>query len=250
MLTEQRKQWLLECLKRDGRLVAKDLSRELSISEDTIRRDLRDLAREGHLLRVHGGALPASPTVANLAARRVMAPAEKVALGRAAAQLIEPRQHVFIDGGTTHMELLRAIPLDLDVTLITHSPAIAAALEHHQGKVILIGGTLFRHSMVSVGAETERSIARIHTDIAFVGLTGLHHSHGGTTGDYEEALIKQAIVAGAAEAVALVTHEKLGAVSPYTVCATNDLDVVVLPKGSACEPFSGTAVKIIEAEST
>src|SRR5580765_6111244 len=113
MMTTERKRLLLERLGRDRRIVAKDLSLELDLSEDTIRRDLRELAAEGLLQRVHGGALPASPTVANLAARRSMGTEEKRRLGRKAATLIARKQRVFIDGGTTHIELVRALPLDL-----------------------------------------------------------------------------------------------------------------------------------------
>ena len=132
MLTEQRKHLLLQRLKGDGRIVAKQLSAELGLSEDTIRRDLRELAAAGLLQRVHGGALPASPTIANLDARRSMAVEEKQRLGRAGAALVEPGQIVFIDGGTTNLELVRHLPLDLKATIITHSPIIAAALEPHR----------------------------------------------------------------------------------------------------------------------
>src|SRR5262245_18461676 len=104
MLTEQRKKLLLDRLAKEGRIIAKDVSQELELSEDTIRRDLRELAAEGLLQRVHGGAMPASPTVANLAARRSMATEEKGRLGRKAATLISRQQRVFIDGGTTHIE--------------------------------------------------------------------------------------------------------------------------------------------------
>src|SRR6188472_1155323 len=107
MLTSQRKAHILAVLKRDGQVVAKTLSLELELSEDTIRRDLRELASEGLLQRVHGGALPASPTVANLAARRDMATSEKRRLGVKAAALVSAHQRIFIDGGTTNLELVR-----------------------------------------------------------------------------------------------------------------------------------------------
>jgi DeoR/GlpR family transcriptional regulator of sugar metabolism len=229
MLTEQRKQLLLDRLAKDGRIVAKELSVELGLSEDTIRRDLRELAGEGRLTRVHGGALPASPTVANLAARRSMATEEKARLGRKAASLIQRKQRVFIDGGTTHLELVRALPLDLELTIITHSPTIAAALEPHQSiEVILIGGKLFRHSMVAVGAEALEQIQRLRIDVGFVGLTGLHPEEGGTTGDFEEAAIKRAIIARSGESIALMTGEKLGTASAYGVCTLAELSKVVV----------------------
>lgn len=243
MLTEQRKQLLLDRLARDGRIVAKEVSVELDLSEDTIRRDLRELAGEGRLTRVHGGALPASPTVANLAARRSMAPEEKIRLGRKAAKLIQRKQRVFIDGGTTHLELVRALPLDLDFTVITHSPTMAAALEPHQMvEVILIGGKLFRHSMVAVGAEALEQIQRLRIDLGFVGLTGLHPEEGGTTGDYEEAAIKRAVIARSAETIVLVTGEKLGAASAFNVCALKDLSSIVVTRETDMKDFAGLEI--------
>lgn len=247
MLTEQRKHLILDRLRRDGRIVAKDLSVELGLSEDTIRRDLRELAATGQLTRVHGGALPASPTVAGLAARRVMAVEEKQRLGKAAAALVERGQTVFIDGGTTHLALVQHLPLALEATVITHSPQIAAALEPHEGvTLILIGGTLLRHSMVSVGAAALEAISRLRADLFFLGLTGLHPEEGGTTGDYEEAQIKRAIVQRSAEVVSLLTAEKIGAVSPFLVCRAEALSSVIVPRGAAPAALAGACVGILE----
>jgi DeoR/GlpR family transcriptional regulator of sugar metabolism len=248
MLTQQRKKLLVDRLARDGRIIAKEVSQELVLSEDTIRRDLRELAAEGLLQRVHGGALPASPTVANLAARRSLAMEEKGRLGRKAAILISRKQRIFIDGGTTHLELVRALPLDLSLTVITHSPTIASALEPHQAiDVILIGGLLFRHSMVAVGAAALDQIQRLHIDLAFIGLTGLHPKEGGTTGDFEEAAIKRAVVARSAETVALMTSEKIGAVSAYAVCAVKDLASVVVSREAEVKSFARAGVEFVRA---
>jgi DeoR/GlpR family transcriptional regulator of sugar metabolism len=248
MLTKQRKKLLLDRLAEEGRIIAKDVSAELELSEDTIRRDLRELAAEGLLQRVHGGALPASPTVANLAARRSMATDEKRRLGRKAATLVSRKQRVFIDGGTTHIELIRALPLDLDLTVITHSPTIAAALEPHQAiDVILIGGMLYRHSMVAVGAAALDQIRRFNIDLAFIGLTGLHPQEGGTTGDYEEAAIKRAFIARSSETVTLMTREKLGAVSAHTVCAAKDLASVIVPREADLKTFARIGMELVRA---
>lgn len=248
MLTEQRKHLLLHRLKRDGRLVAKDVSAELGLSEDTIRRDLRELAAMGLLLRVHGGALPASPTVASLEARRSMAVEQKQRLGRAGAGLVEAGQTVFIDGGTTNLELVRHLPLDLRATIFSHSPVIAAALEPHQAvEVIVIGGSLYRHSMVSIGAVTLEAISLLRADLCFIGLTGLHPQEGATTGNYEEAAIKRAIIGRAAETVSLVTAEKLGAVSPHVICATAAITTVIVPRDAATEAFEAVGVDVLRA---
>ena len=248
MLTEQRKRILLERLKRQGRIVAKDMSAELNLSEDTIRRDLRELAAAGLLLRVHGGALPASPTVANLDARRTMAAAEKQRLGHAGARLVEPGQIVFIDGGTTNLELVRQLPLDLQVIAITHSPSIAAALEPHRNvDVILIGGSLLRHSMVSIGAVALDAISQLRADLCFLGLTGLHSVEGATTGNYEEAAIKRAIIGRSADVVTLVTAEKLGAVSPHVICQVAAITSVIVPHGAKVSRFGLEGLRLIHA---
>ena len=122
MLTRERKALIQQVLRQEGRLVAKTFSQQLGVSEDTIRRDLRELAAEGVLQRVHGGALPASAAVADYARREEASTASKVALGQAGIRLIQPGQIVFIDGGTTNVQLVRHLPKELEITVVTHSP--------------------------------------------------------------------------------------------------------------------------------
>src|SRR3954447_7956754 len=110
MLTTHRKQQILSILKRDGQVIAKNVSRSMGVSEDTIRRDLREMAQEGLLLRVHGGALPASPAVADFAGRESIATEGKLSIGRAAAKMIHAGQVVILDGGTTARQVARHIP--------------------------------------------------------------------------------------------------------------------------------------------
>ncbi len=237
MLTQERKQLLLDRLRRDGRLVAKDLSFELDVSEDTIRRDLRELAGEGLLTRVHGGAMPASPTVANLDVRRTLAGGDKQILGRAGAELVETEQMVFIDGGTTNLELVKQLPLNLKATVVTHSPQIAAALEHHAAvDLIVIGGSLLRHSMVCVGAKAVEAISRMRFDLFFLGVTALHEVEGATTGCFEEAEIKREIVSRSAEVVTLLTADKLDAISPFSICPLDHITSVIMVGGKPGEP--------------
>lgn len=231
MLTPQRKAYILKVLKEQGEVIAKDISEELELSEDTIRRDLRELAAEGKLQRVHGGALPASPAVGDFAVRQQIAPDGKVAVGRAAAGLVKPGQVVILDGGTTTLQLAKHLPLDLRATVVTHSPTIAVALQEHPAiDVILIGGRLFKHSVVTVGAAAVDAISRIRADTYFMGVTGIHPDAGLSTGDLEEAHIKRALSAAAAETHVLVTAEKVNAASPYVICALSEIDGVVVER--------------------
>ena len=229
MLTQQRKVHLLEVLKRDGQIVAKALSQELGLSEDTIRRDLRELAAEGRLQRVHGGALPASPAVVDFAHRRRLASDGKAAIGRTAARMVRPGQVVFLDGGTTAVQLARHLPHDLRATVVTHSPSIAVELvDHPKVAVELIGGRLFKHSLVTVGAAAIEAIARVRADTFFMGVTGVHPEIGLTTGDPEEAAVKRALCRCAAETVVLASREKLGAASPYVIVPLADITTLVV----------------------
>ncbi len=102
MLTTQRKSFLLDILRAEGRVVAKEAAERLALSEDTIRRDLRELAAAGKLQRVHGGALPASAALGPLSERRRIGDAGKAAIGRVAAALVQPGSVVVVDGGTTY----------------------------------------------------------------------------------------------------------------------------------------------------
>lgn len=228
MLNSQRKSILLKRLSQDGRLVASDLATQLSVSEDTIRRDLRDLAQAGLLVRVHGGALPASPTHRPFAARQTMSTPEKLRLGQAGAQLIRPGMVVIVDGGTTHLALAAALPADLRCTIVTHSPALAAALEPHTGiDIILIGGRLFRHSMVAAGPIAQEAFSRVRADLCLLGVTGVHADTGLTTGDAEEAALKATMIAHAAEVAVLATSDKLRATSPWVIAPLRQLGTLI-----------------------
>lgn len=236
MLTRARRELLLQRLKQDGQIVAKALSEQLGLSEDTIRRDLRELAREGLLQRVHGGALPLdlppSPALGTFAERQRISSAAKPAIARAAAAMIEPGQVVFIDGGTTAVQLARQLPRELSATVVTHSPSVAVELvEHALIDVIMIGGRLFKHSIVAMGPAALEAIARIHADIYFMGVCSLHPETGISTGDFDEAGIKRAISHAARRTVVLASPEKLDTAAPFQIAPLSRVDAIVVNAG-------------------
>lgn len=251
MLTSERKALIQRILRQDGRLVAKDFSQKLGVSEDTIRRDLRELAADGLLQRVHGGALPASSAVADFASREQVGSSTKARLGQAAARMIQPGQIVFLDGGTSNVQLARHLPHDLQAVVVTHSPSIAVELVRHPSvEVELIGGRLFKHSIVAVGATSAEAISRIRADLFFMGATGVHPETGITTGDREEAAIKALIARQSAETIVLATEEKLGAASPYQIVPLTDIGTLVTVAGLSEEtlrPFRSAGLTLVEA---
>jgi len=218
MLSSQRKQQILTILADEQQVMSSELSQRFSVSEDSIRRDLRELASEGLLQRVHGGALPVSAAIAPFETRKNVQISSKRLIAQKAVQLIQPGQVVIIDGGTTTAEMVQLLPKELAFTVVTHSPSIAVALvDFPLVDVILIGGQLYRHSVVAVGSAVIEAIAHINADLFFMGVTGVHKTAGLTTGNYEEAGVKRALAARAAETVVMVSKEKLNSASAFAI---------------------------------
>ncbi|WP_175721664.1 DeoR/GlpR family DNA-binding transcription regulator [Burkholderia anthina] len=251
MLTTQRKKVILDALVRDGQVLAAELSAQFGVSEDTIRRDLRELAAEGLLQRVHGGALPASPAIAPFAQRETLEPEEKRRIARRAVQMIAPGQVAIVDGGTTSALLVSQLPPDLRATIVTHSPSVAVALAAHPSiDVILIGGRLYKHSIVSVGAAAMEGIARIHADLYFMGVTGVHPVAGLSTGDFEEAAIKRALAGRAGETVVLASQSKLRAASQFVIGELALAQTIVVERetdAALTEPIEAAGVTVVRA---
>ncbi|ANZ34732.1 DeoR family transcriptional regulator [Lentzea guizhouensis] len=246
MLAAQRRDLLLERLRTDGRIVAKDLATEVGISEDTIRRDLRDLAAAGLCQRVYGGALPVSPAIADYTARQEVSVSGKQRVAAAAAALVEPGCTAIIDGGTTALAVVRALPLDLQATVVTHSPTVASALESHRDvDVYLIGGRLFKHSMVACGAAAVEAARGVHADLFLLGVTGVHPEAGLTTGDADEAAMKRTLARQAAETYVLASSEKIGAASRFSVLPLDEVAGVVTDADN--EVVTALTVPIIRA---
>lgn len=218
LLKEERHQLILERLQTEGKVVAADLCRELQVSEDTIRRDLRELSESGRLQRVHGGALPVNPHPSEYTARHQEPSHVKEAIARAALGLISPGQVVMIYGGTTTLQIARMLPTDLRATIVTNGTFIADALADHPSvDVVMLGGRYFKPSRVCVGAAAVEAITAIRADICFLGVTSLHPEVGLTTRDYEEAHVERAMISSSAEVVALASAEKIGTAAPYLV---------------------------------
>ncbi|MCK2218385.1 DeoR/GlpR family DNA-binding transcription regulator [Actinomadura sp. ATCC 31491] len=248
MLAAQRRDLLLARLRRDGRIVAKDLAAELGLSEDSIRRDLRDLAAAGLCQRVYGGALPASPAIADHATRQSIEVPGKQRVAAAAAALIEPDSTAILDGGTTALAVARALPPGLRATVVTHSPTVAAALAgHHDVEVYLIGGRLFKHSMVACGAAAAEAARGVNADVFLLGVTGVHPEAGLTTDDADEAAMKRTLARQAADTYVLASSEKIGAASRFAVLPLTRVAGVVTDADAGDATVRALGVPVIHA---
>jgi DeoR/GlpR family transcriptional regulator of sugar metabolism len=252
MLAAERRDLLLARLGSDGKVVAKDIAAELGISEDSVRRDLRDLADAGLCQRVYGGALPASPAVADYATRTAVSMSSKARVAARAVMLIGPGTTVIIDGGTTALAVATAIPTDVDATVVTHSPIVAAALVDNPGvEVFLIGGRLFKHSAVASGAAAAEAAKRVNADLFLLGVTGVHADTGLTTGDADEAAMKRLLAGRAADTYVLASTEKIGAASRFEVLPLADVTGIITdadPADPTLAQLAELGVAIIHAD--
>ena len=228
MLKEERQRQIVRLLDTEGKVVAADLCSRLGVSEDTIRRDLWELDADGKIMRVHGGALSRRAETPSYTERGSLRVEAKSAIGRAAAALVKPGQLLFLDGGTTTVQVARSIPKTYRLTVVTNSPPIAAEMaEHQEVDIILLGGRLLRESQVVVGQETVEQIQRFRADLLFLGTCAIHPTAGITIPHLEEAPVKRALLACASNAVALATAEKLDTVAQYVVAPVEKLTYLV-----------------------
>ena len=218
MLAAQRKDHLLALLARDGRVVAKTVADEVGVSEDAIRRDLRELAEEGKLQRVYGGALPIPAPERPVGERHDLATESKERVARQAVARIRPGSSIVLDAGTTTLAMARLLPSAADITVITPSPAVALTVaEHSDARVIMIGGELTRHSMVAGGGLALEAIQHLAADVFFLGVTGVDPARGLTTGELDDAVTKRALASRCTETAVLASEEKIGVASRYPV---------------------------------
>jgi DeoR/GlpR family transcriptional regulator of sugar metabolism len=249
VLKQERHARLLEILGAEGRLVASELGDRLGVSGYTVRRDLEELSDAGHLQRVHGGAVARSRVGATYGERVGQEVAGKQAVARAAATLLPPGGVAILDGGTTALALVDAIPAGHTGTFVTHSPLVGAALAGRRGiEVVLLGGIIDGRAMVAVGAETIRGYERVSADVCFLGVWSLS-TGGGIASRYpEEAEVRRAMVARADRVVGLCTADKLNTAAAFASAPATALTHIAteatVPE-SALTPFRELGIDIV-----
>lgn len=234
-LPQERQRLILERLAVEGRVVAQDLAQQFNISEDTIRRDLRELAAAGLCHRVYGGALPVSPASASLTQRETVVPARKQALGEKLAGLLKAGQVVFIDAGSTNLAAVRALPEGLDLIVITNAPRIAAELAERDGiQLIVVGGLVDPRTGAALAARALRDIGDLRPDIYLLGSCALDVTTGIGVYGFDEAEFKRTMLAQSRYVITAASTDKLGTCAPFAVAPLRVLgDLVVEADASA-----------------
>ncbi|MEM1137913.1 MAG: DeoR/GlpR family DNA-binding transcription regulator [Bacteroidota bacterium] len=248
MQKEERHQLILEELRSFNKVKSIELSEKLKVSEDTIRRDLKELAEKGQLKKVHGGAMSSSFSSFHTSLNNIYAHSSKLKIVRKALELIEDEQVIIIDGGTTNLELTKLLPLDLKATVFTNALSVALTLcDHPEIEVCLLGGRLHKVAKLAIGLDVINYLSEIHADICFVGTSGIHTAIGITENDREEAITKRSMIARSNRVVSMAISEKLGKIQPFKVEAIDKVDILITEldiNHQALAPFKRAGLQI------
>jgi DeoR/GlpR family transcriptional regulator of sugar metabolism len=217
LLLGERQDLIRGRLEQSGRVIAAELAQELGVSEDTIRRDLREMAASGLCRRVYGGALRIAPENTSMKERIAVGGERKAALARAAAKLIPSGSTVFLDAGSTNLALARALPGNGGLNVATNAPAIAAALLEREIATIQLGGLIDARTGGAIGAKAMRDAEAFSPDILVLGVCGIDREAGVTAFSFEDAEFKRFIASRSKTVLVAVTNDKLSAAAPYSV---------------------------------
>ena len=248
-LPRERQERILERLRRHGRVVATDLAIEFRVSEDSIRRDLRELAARDLCKRVYGGAL-LMPHVAPLSERRREHVERKRALTNMTASLVNRRQILFIDAGSTNLAIANALPEGYDLTMVTNAPDVALAVLGRPGfEVLSIGGRLDPKIGGAIGSMALRQIQGIRADVCFPGVCAADAQTGLWTFDAEEVVLKRAMIEASGETVLVATREKLITAATHHTASAKSIAHLVVERGNDAEILdawraAGTSVHV------
>ncbi|CAM5767706.1 DeoR family transcriptional regulator [Labrys miyagiensis] len=248
LIPAERQRLLLERIEQDGRIASAQAALDFGVSEDTIRRDMRELADAGLVDRVHGGALRKSKASHRFDRRVVTNESQKTQLAARALPFVAPDMVVLLDQSTSNLMLARQLPIDAGLTVITPSPDIAvAALDRGLTRLMLIGGMIDPLSRSASGAGALEQVAGMKPDLCFLGACAVDLIDGVTAVDYEDTCLKRAMVAASRSVIALITADKLDTSSAYKVAPFSRLDHMITERGvsdTILQRYSNSDVEI------
>ncbi len=227
MLIEERQNHILKQINLYNKVHTSDLCTELSVSLDTIRRDLTDLEKSGKLVKVHGGAISISFHYP-FQQPAVYAREKKKEIAIKTLELIEDGMIILAGGGTVMLELARMIPENLKGTFFTVSPLVALEVAQRSSvDVILISGKLARNSYICTGSSVIRQLSEIRVDLCLIGTNGISPNDGVTDTDWDVVQVKKEMIKRSKKLAVLSIAEKLGSVQNLSVCDLNDVDYLI-----------------------
>jgi len=247
MLKEERQSFIIKQINLHNKVLSSDLSVKLNVSEDTIRRDLNELAKASKIKKVYGGAVSRSflhPATENT----IYAKDAKRQIAKKALNLISEGMFVLLGGGTTIIEMARLVPKGLRCTFFTVSPLVALELiEYTTAEVILLGGRLSSDSYINTGSMVINQLSEIQVDLCFLGTNAISLDKGVTDSDWEVVQVKKAMIQAANKTVLVSIAEKLDSVEKMKVCPVSSINYLITdlePKNSLLNAYIDAVIVV------
>jgi len=231
----ERHQKIYELLRKHKNLSIDDLSSLLEVSKMTVRRDLDRLTKKGIVQRIHGRAIISRTNEYEPPhmIRSLEMMQEKQMIGRLAASLIKDNAVIIVDIGSTLLELVRNIPENNNITVITNWIPVVTELCKRRGlfNLVLVGGKVFTEELSIVGGYPKEMLKDFNADIAFLGVGGISDKFGITDFDMDEVQIKRQMIKSSREVIVLADHSKFGRVAPIKIADIKLIDKIVTDDG-------------------
>ncbi|MBP2000336.1 DeoR/GlpR family transcriptional regulator of sugar metabolism [Paenibacillus shirakamiensis] len=235
LVGEERKQHILNVINDIGKVRTTELVSTLGVSSETIRKYLEELEDTNRLRRVYGGAVKMSLEREELphGQREVIHVEEKQRVGREAASRVENQDVIFIDDGSTTLQMIHFLRYKENVTIITNSVSGLNLLMEYQnkdmfmGEIIFIGGRIVSKHYRSSGSMAEAMMTGLFPNKAFVSIDGLTPHRGITSFDADRAMLAGVFIRNSAETIVLTDSSKLGVTSPYQMASLQQVDQII-----------------------
>ena len=249
MLKKERQSYILHQVKLHNKVLSTDLSMQMGVSDDTIRRDLQELALSGMLIKVHGGPLSQSFYSGPAETKNIYSYDKKRIIAEKAVSLIKDGMFVLTSGGTTILEMARALPPDLHATFISCSlPAVLEYANHPNIEVIMVGDKVSKNSRFTAGPDAIARIRQVKCDLCFLGVNAIDAVNGISDNDWDVVQVKKAMIDSAHKVVCLSISEKVNTQQPIHVCATHQIHTLVTerqPNDDLLQPYRDTGIEVI-----
>lgn len=247
----KRQDGILDLLMQEGQVKLAQLSKHFGVTEITIRRDLEKMEQQGVLVRTFGGAILSRSKDVSIDKREKTMSEEKARIGKAAAELVQPGEIVFIDSGTTTPYVVKFLNHAMPITVVTHAINIAIELQNKGIRVMVLGGMLWEGSSSLVGPDTEEALKKLAFDRALISATGFTIEHGFSNSNIFELQLKKLAAQQAKEASVLIDHSKFGFRSLASFASIDQVHAIVTdrqPDAAFVEHCKAERVNLIVAE--
>ncbi|SDP11095.1 transcriptional regulator, DeoR family [Paenibacillus sp. yr247] len=239
----QRQQQILDRMALDGEVKIAELKEMFEVTEMTLRRDMEKLEQWGHIRRTFGGAILVGTDIA-LHERNGVFIEEKMRIGKQAAQLIQPGESIFLDGGSTTLQVAKFIQPGKNITVVTNALNIAAELQGKLISTIVIGGMLVGQTSTLVGPIAADAIIKMAFNRVFIGTTGVTLKHGFSNSNMHEAEIKRLAIKQASEINIVMDQSKFGMQDLFSFASLDAVNRIITDRlpdqelGDACKEAS------------